>query len=347
MEAKKHPVLVATLAGLGLVSLAGVAFAGLEYSAYSKFSDKLAKADRDAMTLLTKEPVALTKENLETANARLASLKAAEVAHRAELAGSAGKTFAKEFVGDAGELGSKIKKNVDDWRTAFRDASVTIVAAKPEDFAFGFSRYYQTGSNPPQRALNDIYRQTQVVDFLIRALLDSKVREELRLVGLDREPVEISDIRPGATGGRDEIAGLKDGTFNRAGLVRSEFYRVRFVAKTAVLRRFVNAVTDSGRALSVRGVEVGTPSPEMLANPAAAPGAIDPAALPAGFFGDATPTPTDAGAAPVAAESKPEVVLHDAPSDFTVTLEYIEPVVKTDAAKTDSSEGASAESANK
>lgn len=347
MEAKKHPVLVATLAGLGLVSLAGVAFAGLEYSAYTKFSDKLAKADRDATNLLTKEPVALTKENLDIANARLASLKAAEAAHRAELAGSAGKAFAKEFTGDAGELGSKIKKNVDDWRAAFRDASVTIVASKPDDFAFGFSRYYQTGSNPPQRALNDIYRQTQIVDFLIRALLESKVREDLRLVGLDREPVEIGTVKPGATAGRDEVTGLSDSTFSRAGLVRSEFYRVRFVAKTAVLRRFVNAVTDSGRSLSVRGVEVGTPTPEMLANPVAtAPGSTEVAALPAGLFGDATPPPADA-AAPVAAEAKSEVVIHDAPSDFTVTLEYIEPVVKTEEPKADSPAGASVESANK
>ena len=347
MEAKKHPVLVATLAGLGLVSLAGVAFAGLEYSAYSKFSDKLAKADRDATTLLTKESVALTKENLDIANAHLASLKAAEAAHRAELSGSTGKSFAKEFAGDAGELGSKIKKNVDDWRAAFRDASVTIVASKPEDFAFGFSRYYQTGSNPPQKSLNEIYRQTQVVDFLIRALLESKVREDLRLVGLDREPVEIGTVKPGATAGRDEVTGLSDSTFSRAGLVRSEFYRVRFVGKTAVLRRFVNAITDSGRALSVRGVEVGTPTPEMLANPAAAPQAPgEPAALPAGLFGDATPTPAPDAAAP-AAEAKSEVVVHDAPSDFTVTLEYIEPVVKADAPKTDSPEGEPVANANK
>lgn len=342
MEAKKHPVLVATLAAFGIASLAGVVLTGMEYSAYSKNADKLAAADRQANGLLSNESVALTKENLDVANAALAALKTAEAGYRSELGGSSAKAFAREFNGDAGELGSKIKKSVDDWRTAFRDASVRIVVPKPEDYAFGFSRYYQTGSNPPQKSLNDIYRQTQIVDFILRSLIESKVRDDLRLVSMEREPVELGAVRPGSNASRDEVSGINDSIFRRDGLVRSEFYRVRFVAKTGVLRRFVNTITDSGRALAVRGVEAAVPSAELLANPQSAttePGAV--VALPANLFGD-QPAADAAKPETPAVEAKSEVVVHDGPSDFTVVLAYVEPVVKTEA-----SEPAPAEPLNK
>lgn len=338
MDAKKHPALIVTLAGLGLVALTGVVLAGLEYGSYSKSSDKLAKSDRAVEQLLSREPIALTVENRDAAAANLAALKAAEAALREDLAGT---TPAARFENlnagarppDAGELGSIIKESVERWRTACHDAGVKLTAPRPDEFAFGFSRYFRTGVNP-QKSLHEVHRQTRIVDFLVRSLIESKLDGEVRLVSVDREPVEL----PAGTRifNKDEISGLTDKVFRRDGLLRSEFYRIRFVGRSDVLRHLVNSVTDSGRAITVRGVEVVPAAPELLVNPVV-PGATDSgaAALPAGLFGDSTPAPAADAAAP-AVEAKPEVIVPDAPSDITVTFEFIEPVKPEVAAPTDS-----------
>lgn len=332
MDAKKHPALIVTLTGLGLVALTGVVLAALEYSTYSKSSDKLAKADRAVEQLLTRERIALTVENRDAAAANLAALKAAESALRDNLAGA---TPAARFENpnsgrtpDAGELGSIIKESVERWRAACHDAGVKLTTAKPDEFAFGFSRYFRTGVNP-QKALHEINRQTRIVDFLVKSLIDAKLDSEVRLVSVDRDPVELPDGTRSFN--KDEVSGLTDKVFRREGLLRNEFYRVRFVGRTDVLRRLVNAVTDSGRSLSVRGVEVAPAAADLLANPIV-PGAAEPGVvLPAGLFGASTPAP----AAAVAVETKPEVVVQDAPSDITVTFEFIEPVKPEVAATTE------------
>ena len=336
MDAKKHPALMlVTLGVLGLASLAGVVLAGIEYGAFSQSSSGLAAADHKVGALLTGEPVALTKDNVERAQGNLDRLNAAESSLREALAGNPAVRFDTEFKGDPGELGSIIKESVERWRTACRDAGVRLMVAKPEDFAFGFSRYFQTGVNP-QKSLKEIHRQTKIVDFLVKTLLDSKLTGDLRLVSVEREPIELPPASAtsgrSSLGARDEVTGLEDSVLRREGLVRSEFYRVRFVARTETLRRFVNAVTDSGRAIALRGIDIVPATPELLATPKAddgsvtVPGALAAnAALPAGLFGDTTPAPAAGDAAP-AAPAVPEVVVRDDPFDITVTLEFIEPV---------------------
>lgn len=329
MDAKKHPAFFATLGILGLASLTGVVFAGIEYAAFAKTSAKLASADRSAEALLTKEPIALTAENEKAAKANLDALKAAEVAHRDDIAGATpAARFESPVAGartpDAGELGSIIKESVERWRAACHEAGVKLTTQKPDEFAFGFSRYFRTGVNP-QKSLSEVNRQTRIVDFIVKSLLAAKLDDDVRLVAVDREPVEL----PAGTRNfnKDEVSGVNDRVFRREGLLRSEFFRVRFVGRTDVLRRLVNSVTDSGRALTVRGVEVAPAAPELLIDPVApaAPGdAMANAVLPANLFGDTTPAAPASGDA--AAPAKPEVVVPDAPSDITVTFEFIEPV---------------------
>jgi hypothetical protein len=348
MDAKKHPALIATLAGLGLVALTGVVLAGLEYASYSKSSEKLAKSDKSVEALLAgarieslpdQKPIALTAENRDAVASNLAALKAAEAALRDNLAGA---TPAARFEGansgrtpDAGELGSIIKESVERWRAACHEAKVKLTTTKADEFAFGFSRYFRTGVNP-QKALHEINRQTRIVDFLVKSLIEAKLDGEVRLVAVDRDPVEL----PAGTRNfnKDEVSGLTDKVFRRDGLLRSEFYRIRFVGRSDVLRRLVNVVTDSGRAITVRGVDVAPAAAELLIDHAEPGGANSGAAvanavLPAGLFGETTPAP--AAGDTVTAELKPEVVVPDAPSDITVTLEFIEPVKPEVSAPTD------------
>lgn len=322
MDAKKHPLFIATLAILAVIAIAGVVLTGLEISANSASAKKLKSSNSTLAMHLSGAGVAPTAANRDAVAKNLADLQAAEAAHRDNLAGAtASARFEDTKSGgrtpDAGELGSIIKESVERWRAACQDAGVKLVTPKPDEFAFGFSRYFRTGVNP-QASLSEVNRQTRIVDFLIKSLLEAKHDEAVRLISVEREPVELpADTR---ILGKDEIKAGVDSTFRREGLLRGEYFRMRFIGRTDVLRRLVNGVTDSGRAVIVRGVDIVPATPEQLND---APDAARPAAgftLPTGIFSDA---PAAGEAAPVA---KPTVVVQDRPSDITVTFEFIEPV---------------------
>lgn len=340
MEAKKHPALLATLVVLGLAALTGVVFAGRAYYSFSGASRKLAGADAKVDALLKNE-IALTKENVSLAASNLEALKAAEVSLREEISGAPGSRFEMNYSGAPGDLGAVIKDSVEGWRNACRSASVVLAVPKPDDFAFGFSRYFQTGATPPAKFTREIHRQTRVVDSLVHALLESKLRDDLRLVSVAREPVELAGVARGNFN-PDEVdpSTRRDSVFRRDGLVRSEFFTLKFVSRTDVLRRFINAVSASGRSLAVRGLEVSVPSPELLVNPKPQPSPGAAVTLPADLFGPAPAAPGAPGAPGADAGVKSDApVVADAPSLFTVTLEFIEVVSPETAAP--------AESANK
>lgn len=321
MDAKKHPLFVATLAILGLIAVAGVVLTGLELNAYLASSKKLNASQRTLTGLLSGQAIAPTSENRDAIAKNLAELQAAEAAHRDNLAGT---TPASRFedtksggrTPDAGELGSIIKEYIENWRAACGESGVKLVTPKPDEFAFGFSRYFRTGVNP-QASLAEVSRQTRIIDFLVKSLLAAKGDETVRLISVEREPIELpEEVR---IFNKDELKALPDSTYRRDGLLRGEFFRLRFIARTDVLRRFVNDVTDSGRAVIVRGIDVIPATAELMKD---APDAARPAAtfaIPSGVFGEA---PAAAEAAPVA---KPAVIVSDAPSDITVTFEFIEP----------------------
>lgn len=351
MDAKKYPALTATLAVFGLVALTGLVLAGVEIAGFSSASDKLAATDR-TVTQLLGETTAPTAENKAAAQANLDALKAAEEAHLKDLAGPKAGEFTDNLVSDPGQFTSNLNASVTAWRKSLNDAGILLVSgragAKPEDFAFGFSRYFKTGVNPQQRFTQSLSRQAKIVDFLIRTVVEVKGQDALRLVAVDREPVELegsATVRNNSN--PDEITGLNDPTFRHEGVVRGEFFRVRFVGGTPVLRRFVNAISGSGRAIVVRGVEVTPASAELLAAPQAEGEAgannvfAGSAASAANVFGDAAPAGDAAAAA--AAPAGPQVVVGDGPSDISVTLEFIE----ASKPKPVSSEPAATETANK
>lgn len=323
MEVKKHPALLASLVVLALAAVAGVVLSALEIGQFAANEAKLKTKDATAAALLDREPVALTEDNVKLAQEVLAKFTEAEAAHRAQLAGSPAAQFEADFKGEPGELGSEIKEFVERWRAKLKAEGLPVIAPKPDEFAFGFSRYYQTGVNP-QKALSGVYRQTRIVDFLLKTLVDSKLKENVRLLSVEREPIELPGVSVGSFN-KDETPAAHDASLRRPGLIQAETFRLRFTARTEVIRRFVNAVTDSGRPLSVRGIEIVPATREQLADPRPPGSPLDSVALPAGLFGEApAATATTPAAPPV--ESKPELVIPSAPVVVTVTLAYLAPV---------------------
>lgn len=324
MEAKKSPAFLATITLLGLVAVAGTALSAVKYFEYSRSVATLDNREREARTLLS-APVALTADNVAALGKSLEAYRTAEAAHRAALAGAT--PFESEYTGVESALGIEIKEFVERWQTAFKSEGFRIIGERPETVAFGFSRYYQTGVNPPAKSLGAVARQMRAIDFLCKALVDARKTKdaakggEIRLGLVVREPIELTDARPQY--GKDETPAVQDAVLNRPELLRAETIRINFVAHTDVIRRFINAVNASGRPVLIRGVEIKPATKEQLKNPTTPGTTPVPENIPVGLFGDTPAQPeVTPGAAPVAPKS--EVVVAEAPVDATITFALLE-----------------------
>lgn len=148
------------------------------------------------------------------------------------------------------------------------------VALRPEE-SFGFASHAHEG--PASDILPVVHRQRQVVEHLLRTLLEARPQA---ILGVRRErPREILRRRAGAAGaglvaaesGREAMVAADFftpeavGSVRVPGLVEGEAYRVEFTGQTQTLRTWLNALADGRAPLAVRGVEV-------EAGPAPAPG---------------------------------------------------------------------------
>ncbi|MDR1818242.1 MAG: Amuc_1100 family pilus-like protein [Puniceicoccales bacterium] len=182
----------------------------------------------------------------------------------------------------------------------------------------------------------------------------------LILQSVQREPIEVAAGTAGNRGAStDEYTPRAEETLRRRDVTTSYFFRVTFTAKTDVLRRFVNSVRYEKTPLVFRGLVVEPANPTVLeppadpnapaaATPAAAAAApVDPFAIPAttapaagdaaapALPGTAAPAPAAAGAtgfagaAPAAGTPDKLEIVPDAPSEFTVSFEYLTPTPAT------------------
>lgn len=182
---------------------------------------------------------------------------------------------------------------------------------------FAFASYVNAG--PEREWLVAVFRQRQVIEQVVRLLIATKPRA---LLAVQREaPVAVGDSgasraraagKPVPDWGRDVFAIDPRLSVREPGLVEAQAYRVTFVAQTAGLRSFLNAVVTSDLPLWVRAVEVepAEPAAETAVN------AVERDPVEAALAGAA------AGAGGTLDTPKP--VIAAGWSKFTVTLEWVE-----------------------
>ena len=339
---------------LGLIVLAGAFVAGLvmAYLAYSggvETAESLTKTVKSESALLAghsfgpgEAPVSLNDDNVKAAQADVTELAAHRDRLRAAIVGNPELAILGKATSTGTELSAQLRESVDSWRKLAADQGVKLSPNEPT--TFGFHRYYQNPGTGPKRDFQKVDQQRQIIDFLVRQLIESRpTGSPLLIESVDREPVEtyilIPEGRPGAgTYGPDAEAAAASAdefrpvrTLARPGLVDSLSFRVRFVGHTPTLRTFVNKIRNSGRPLAVTTVDVGTATPEyeklLGAPPALIPAAASaaPAAgAPFNFF-DQAPAPAPAAAAPGAAapaERRVPVVQRKL-STFVVQVDYL------------------------
>jgi len=160
---------------------------------------------------------------------------------------------------------------VDGWRKLAADQGIKLSATDPT--SFGFHRYIHNQGTSPKRDFQKVDQQRQIIDFLVRQLIESRpASSPLLIESVDREPIEtfvlIPEGRPGAgTFGPDAEASRNEvdefapvRTLSRPGLVEALSFRVRFVGYTPTLRTFVNKIRNSGRPFAVTTIDVSVPS---------------------------------------------------------------------------------------
>jgi hypothetical protein len=183
-------------------------------------------------------------------------------------------------------------------------------------------------------------QQLQVIDFLYKTLVDSKITTPSKglilLQSIDREPIETYEVvaagKPnagtfgpveGARNENDEF--LPSRTYRNPPLTEGLSFRLRFVSTTPTLRTFINKIRNSGRPFVITSIEISNPQPEALkvlgtsvsanlnAATLGAPEAID--------FTAAIPGQSSTPAAPVKEERK--VIIRQNYSDITLQIDYL------------------------
>lgn len=337
-----------SLAALAAAFVAGCAMAFLAFTGAAESSRELAQKSASEGLLLRghsfgpdEAQVSLNDDNVKAAQADVAELLKHRDNLRAAITGNADLAIPGKATTNGTELSAQLRESVDGWRKQAADQGVKLSPNEPS--TFGFHRYYQNPGTGPKREFQKVDQQRQIIDFLVRQLLESRpAGSPLLIEGVDREPVEtfvlIPEGKPGAGsfGPDPEVARNETEEFKparslaRAGLVDTLSFRVRFVGHTPTLRTFVNKIRNSGRPVAVTSIDVGTTTPEyekLLGAPAAAPAAIIAAPAPGASFNffDQAPAaaPAAAGAtAAVPAERRFPVVQRKF-SSFVVQIDYL------------------------
>ncbi len=355
---KKNKIFYSALVLVAALFVAGCVLAVEKYLAKGKSAAVFVAVNKEVTALLQGHPlttgtpaISLTTENVTAATADLDALTKHIELLRANIAGNAELAIRGKVATSSSEFTTQLKQSVDEWRKLAKDQDVKMPASELSDF--GFRRYIRNPGTSPKRDLQRVDQQRQIVDFLFRQLIESRPPSSpLLFESVDREPIEtfvlIPDGKPNAGTMGPEAEGARNEpdefvptrVFDRRGLVETLSFRVRFVGYTPTLRTFVNKVRNSGRPFAITTVEV-TPTTrenEKLlttvavsaasATPtAAAPASANgiPSSLAAAFFnGDNAATkPGKPGTPSGPQRDDRPVVMKEAPSAFTVQIDYL------------------------
>jgi len=284
-------------------------------------------------------PVSLTSKNVDASKKDYEAL----VNQRNELRLAISAVPTNRFVGKgnlaSSDLASSIKQYVDEWTKLAVDKDIRMLTNEKCDF--GFRRYIRNpGTSPKGANLAKVDQQLQIIDFLYKTLVDSRPglpnRSAILLQSIDREPIETFEVIPagkpnagmlgpveGARGEVDEF--VPTHTFRNPPLIEGLSFRVRFVATTPTLRKFINNIRESRRPLVITSIEINNPQPESLkvlgtqttAN-LATPNLV--AAEPLDF----TAAIAGSSAAPAApAKEERKVVVQQNFSEFSLQIDYL------------------------
>lgn len=329
---RKYPLFATGLAVCALVALGELAFLYERYAASREASVRLRqrKDELAAMEQLTPPP---TRPVAAAIEADLAKAQATLAALQAELKG---RGPAVERLRAAKVPAARTDSFFDlaTYMERMRElAEKNGVEVRAEASRFGFVQYANEG--PETDRIEPVFRQRQLAEFLLEALLAAKprtlvaVKRERPLTKAEREAraaaeaagTPVEDPAPGAGDSPDFFAVDPRVTARVKGHIETAPFRFVFTGQTAALRNFLVRLAEFELPVLVREVEVepvgGEEAAAFLAEGAKPAG--EPAA-------DAKAPPATKAAPKAAAPRAPAAVpiVTRSLSRFTVTVELVE-----------------------
>ena len=340
---KTYPVFYSLIAALGLAAIGSCWCIYERSQAAQKSAKALAKKRAELSALVTSVP-APSLDNQNAIKADLVRSEAALGQMRAELKGSgpAAESLLKARAAYSSTASLKVTErsavlreaklpfepthlffNIATFVEKMREASQTAAIKIKADERFGFTTYANAG--PERDLIPVVYRQRQVAEYLMGALIEAKPTE---LVALQRElPLAKADqaAAKSATPGTRGAAPVANPdlfeidpriTARVPGFVDASAFRLSFIGETTALRSLLNKLATFELPLVVRSVEVDPISKPLVTEKVA------PANTLSSIFGT---TAAAATAEPV----KPKPLVEKVLSKFTVTVELIDLVETT------------------
>ncbi len=344
---RKNPLFATALTVGAVIALGELALTYERFAASRAAARKLEerKVELQGMADLTPPP---TREVAAAIEADLAKAQAALASMQSELKGrgpAAERIHAAKVPAVRTDAYFDLATFVERTRERARKDDVDV---RPEAARFGFSAY--TNEGPLTDHIEPVFRQRQVAQYLVDALIDARprtilsVKREHTISKAERE-ARAAAIANGET---PPEAGGDDGpdyftidprvTARVPGFLDTMAFRFAFTGQTAALRTFLNQLASFELPVLVREVEVDVATNEETARqtPAedsaaaseqpAAPGTLAPsvvlsadvpapAAPPPAVKPAPKPAPRGSTATPIVAKSL---------SKFTVTVEFVE-----------------------
>ena len=310
---RNHPLFGGALILLGVLCVAETTLA-LKYRGEAEEAGQLVEARRAELAGTSMLRPFPSPENAAAVEADLESSQRVVAAMRASLRGSPERAHAVLSAPPASRTDAffELARFVERSRERATSAGVAIRA----DERFGFGLYSNEGPEPD--LIPAVHRQKAIVDFLLGALFDARLRE---LVAVQREVARI----PGVDGRPEivEVAQQNDATFFSVdprvtarvpGFVESTGFRITFVGQTGALRNFLNRMAEFELPVIVRSVEI-----EPMPEPQRAQGLAQVVSNSSNLFGNQVQQP----GAPTQAIGPVPIVSQNL-SRFTVTVEFIE-----------------------
>ncbi|MEO0794509.1 MAG: hypothetical protein AAFX93_05090 [Verrucomicrobiota bacterium] len=330
---KQNPVFSAILSLFVVLFIAGLVFIFLLNGQVAKEQKDVKRAESNLRAALSLQP-APTDENIQAAEKNISELKqvlekqiAATAGNKPNLLSSNPpatgtdlffqlQSYRDELTQDAERT---VPINVSDEELEVMEEFGTEVPGVeiPEGFAFGFSRYIDSGEPPADSAVPVLFKQKEILTYALRKLLSTR---PISIVSVDRSPLELPKPKS-----KDERQQLNADEFNvgsESAAVKSAVetipFRIVFTGYTENLRSFLKQIEEFEIPLVVRSVEV-TPLEDSVVTADNSRGgrgnSVDDLF---GGFGSATP---ESDAEPAAPAKDPIVAENE--SEFTVVIEYI------------------------
>ena len=265
---KKYPAFFGLIGLFLVVFIAGLVFIFLSLSSAGKAKEDFEKAQRGLKSAQSLSP-APSQENLAASEENIRQLAAALERQVKATRGRSPELLDRE---KAPTQPVTMLVQLENFASDFTQEAATVIPwgadedrkaqgiELPDNFKFGFSRYLDTGQQPEDKVIPELFKQKQILSFILRRLYDSQpfsivsVQREA-LVEVVPDPKKANTNQPKQEGKDDEF---KIGDISAAvpGAIETMAFRLEFTGYTPTLRMFLKKLEEFELPLVVRSVEV-------------------------------------------------------------------------------------------